>query len=172
MSEQAIRDAPPRDLGHRRPPATPTSTTRCCGWPTSSTPPATRCARAPRLGAEVLADDDVADSAELSPATYAQAEDDIRAATTGKHGLLARSVELDADALVVRATVLTYRWIDELQDAAYRRSARSPAARSATSPPRWRSAARSSRPASSRPTPSTATASRPTSTSSPRATPS
>jgi hypothetical protein len=73
-----------------------------------------------RLGAEILADDDVADSAELSPATFAQAEEDIRAATTGKQGLLTRSVELDADALVVRATVLTYRWIDELQDAAYK----------------------------------------------------
>ena len=35
-------------------------------------------------------------------------------------GLLTRSVELDADALVVRATVLTYRWIDELQQAAYK----------------------------------------------------
>ncbi|WP_248579912.1 hypothetical protein [Nocardioides sp. InS609-2] len=73
-----------------------------------------------RLGAEVLGDDDVSSSAPLSPATFAEAEDDIRAATTGKHGLLTRSVELDADALVVRATVLTYRWIDELQEAAYK----------------------------------------------------
>lgn len=73
-----------------------------------------------RLGAEVLADEDVAASGELSPATWAQAEEDVRAATTGKRGLLTRSVELDADALVVRATVLTYRWIDELQDAAYK----------------------------------------------------
>ena len=72
-----------------------------------------------RLGAEILADDDVVDSGELSKATWAQAEEDIRAATTGKDGLLTRSVELDADALVVRATVLTYRWIDELQEAAY-----------------------------------------------------
>ena len=32
---------------------------------------------------------------------------------------MTRSVELDADALVIRATVLTYRWIDELQQAAY-----------------------------------------------------
>jgi hypothetical protein len=62
----------------------------------------------------------VAESAELSPPTFAVAEDDIRSATTGKHGLLTRSVELDADALVVRATVLTYRWIDELQEAAYK----------------------------------------------------
>jgi hypothetical protein len=73
-----------------------------------------------RLGAEILADEDVAASGELSPATWAQAEEDVRAATTGKQGLLTRSVELDADALVVRATVLTYRWIDELQDAAYK----------------------------------------------------
>lgn len=73
-----------------------------------------------RLGAEILGDDDVVDSGELSRATWGQAEEDIRAATTGKHGLLTRSVELDADALVVRATVLTYRWIDELQEAAYK----------------------------------------------------
>ncbi len=72
------------------------------------------------LGAQILADDDVTDSSELSPATFNQAEEDIRAATTGKHGLLSRSVELDADALVVRATVLTYRWIDELQAAAFK----------------------------------------------------
>jgi hypothetical protein len=73
-----------------------------------------------RLGTEILADDDVVDSGELSPATWGEAEEDIRAATTGKSGLLTRSVELDADALVVRATVLTYRWIDELQEAAYK----------------------------------------------------
>ncbi|SEC13915.1 hypothetical protein SAMN04489844_1754 [Nocardioides exalbidus] len=73
-----------------------------------------------RLGSEILGDDDVVDSGELSKATWGQAEEDIRAATTGKHGLLTRSVELDADALVVRATVLTYRWIDELQQAAYK----------------------------------------------------
>ena len=71
------------------------------------------------LGAEVLRDDAVADSADLSSASHARAEEDIRAATTGKHGLLSRSIELDADALVVRATVLTYQWIDELRDAAY-----------------------------------------------------
>ena len=73
-----------------------------------------------RLGAEILGDDDVVDSGELSKATWGQAEEDIRSALTGKHGLLTRSVELDADALVVRATVLTYRWIDELQQAAYK----------------------------------------------------
>lgn len=72
------------------------------------------------LGAQVLGDDDVADSAELAPRTFQQAEADILDATTGKHGLLGRSTEFDADALIVRATVRTYRWIDDLQDAAYR----------------------------------------------------
>ncbi|MBO0845162.1 MAG: hypothetical protein J2P22_07075 [Nocardioides sp.] len=73
-----------------------------------------------RLGVEVLGDEDVSASEALSTATYATAVDDIRAATSGTNGVLTRSIELDADALVVRATVLTYRWIDELQDAAYR----------------------------------------------------
>ncbi|GAA2132323.1 hypothetical protein [Nocardioides bigeumensis] len=73
-----------------------------------------------QLGETVLRDDDVAASEELSPRTYAQLEEDVRHATTGKHGLLARSVELDADALMIRATVLTYRWIDDLQEAAYK----------------------------------------------------
>ena len=72
-----------------------------------------------RLGDDVLRDPSVAESAELSPETLAQAEADVRAATTGRQGLLGRSVELDADALMVRATVRTYRWIDELQHAAY-----------------------------------------------------
>lgn len=73
-----------------------------------------------RLGEAILADDDVTASAPLSPRTWEDAEAEIRSATLGKHGLLNRSLELDADALAVRATVLTYRWIDELQDVAYR----------------------------------------------------
>jgi hypothetical protein len=71
------------------------------------------------LGADVLGDPAVHESADLCPRTWAPAEDAVRAATLGKHGLLSRSLELDADALVLRATVLTYRWIDELQAAAY-----------------------------------------------------
>lgn len=71
------------------------------------------------LGTEVLRDEAVAGSAELSRVTHGRAEEDIRVATTGKQGLLSRSIELDADALVVRATVLTYQWIDDLRDAAY-----------------------------------------------------
>lgn len=73
-----------------------------------------------RLGAEILRDDDVTQSAELSPKTWKLAEEDVRAASTGKHGLLNRGIELDADALVVRATVLTYQWIDDLQTAAFK----------------------------------------------------
>ncbi len=72
-----------------------------------------------RLGTEIVADPAFADSEPLSPTTHARAEEDVLAATTGRRGLLTRSVELDADALVVRATVLTYRWIEELQEAAY-----------------------------------------------------
>ena len=73
-----------------------------------------------RLGDEVLRDEAVTGSAEVSPLTWRTAEDEIRSATTGKHGLLTRGVELDADALMVRATVLTYRWIDDLAQAAAR----------------------------------------------------
>ncbi len=72
-----------------------------------------------KLGAEILRDEAVAESSALSKPTFDAAADDIRSATTGTRGLLTRSIELDADALVVRATVLTYRWIDELQEAAY-----------------------------------------------------
>jgi hypothetical protein len=71
------------------------------------------------LGTEILRDAALADSADLAKPSHARTEEDVRAATTGKRGLLYRSVELDADALVVRATVLTYQWIDELRDAAY-----------------------------------------------------
>lgn len=73
-----------------------------------------------RLGDRILAEPEVADSAPVAPRTWKDAEDEIRHATSGKGGLLGRSVELDADALVLRATVLTYRWIDDLQDAAYK----------------------------------------------------
>ncbi len=72
------------------------------------------------LGTSVLTDEAVADSAELSPRTYQAVEDELRALGSGRHGLLTRGVELDADALMVRSTVLTYRWIDELQEAAYK----------------------------------------------------
>jgi hypothetical protein len=73
-----------------------------------------------RTGQEILRDPDVSESADLSRKTYDVATESIEAAALGRGGLLGRSLELDADALAVRATVLTYRWIDELQTAAYR----------------------------------------------------
>lgn len=72
------------------------------------------------LGPRLLADEEVAPSGELSPATWREVTDEVLAATTGKHGLLARSTALEADALALRATVLTYRWIDDLRDTAAR----------------------------------------------------
>jgi hypothetical protein len=60
-----------------------------------------------KVGSEVLDDPAVAESAPLAPGTFADAEEEVRAATSGRHGLLSRSLELDADALVLRATVLT-----------------------------------------------------------------
>lgn len=71
------------------------------------------------LGTLIVKDSSFVESAGLAPRTHAEAEDAVRDATTGKHGLFARSIELDADALVLRATVLTYQWIDELQAAAF-----------------------------------------------------
>lgn len=70
------------------------------------------------LGAEILADDEVTSSAELSAKTWEPAEEEIRAATSEKSGVLGLGQALEADALSVRATVQTYRWIDELQAAA------------------------------------------------------
>lgn len=73
-----------------------------------------------RVAQDVLRDPDVTDSAELSPRTYDATTESLESAALGRGGLLGRSLEMDADALAVRATVLTYRWIDELQTAAYR----------------------------------------------------
>jgi len=72
------------------------------------------------LGPAVLADEDFTASEELSAASFTEAAHDILAATSGRGGLLERSTELDADALVIRATVQTYRWIDQLQAVAER----------------------------------------------------
>lgn len=69
---------------------------------------------------EVLVHPDVSGTAPLSPRTWARAEDELRALTVGPQGLLGRSTDLEADAVVLRATAETYRWIDDLQSTAYR----------------------------------------------------
>jgi len=68
----------------------------------------------------VLTEPDVADSAVLAPRTWREVEEQVRATTAGRHGLLAHADELEADAVVVRSTLATYRWIDDLQAAALR----------------------------------------------------
>ncbi|WP_141014635.1 hypothetical protein [Nocardioides sambongensis] len=70
-------------------------------------------------GHAILAEPDVADSAPLSTATWATAEQELRAALDGPSGLLRRAEDLDVDATALRATVHTYRWIDDLQAVAY-----------------------------------------------------
>lgn len=71
------------------------------------------------LGSRVLADPDVADSAELSRDTWRELEEQVRT-LSGPSGLDGHALELDLDALAVRATVLTYQWIDDLQSLAER----------------------------------------------------
>lgn len=69
------------------------------------------------LGRDSFADPAVAATAEVSPATYAAAE---RALTEAARSTLDLAVELDADTTMLRATVLTYHWIEGLQQAAGR----------------------------------------------------
>src|SRR5215510_14356806 len=45
------------------------------------------------LGERVLREQAVAESAELAPSTWSRFDDETRGATTGRHGLLARSEE-------------------------------------------------------------------------------
>lgn len=70
-------------------------------------------------GAAILTEPDVIDSAPLGEATWTTFEDELRGAVSGPSGLLRRAADLDADATALRATVHTYRWIDDLQAAAY-----------------------------------------------------
>ena len=76
--------------------------------------------RTAETGRAVLADPDVAGTAVLSPSTWEAFAEQLRAATTARGGLVSRALELDADALAVRATVTTYEWIEELRAVAQR----------------------------------------------------
>ena len=98
----------------------PTSTTRCWRWPTCSTPPATRCAPAPASAPRSSPTTTSPTPASCPRRPARRPRRTSAPPPPASSGLLTRSVELDADALVVRATVLTYRWIDELQEAAYK----------------------------------------------------
>ena len=57
------------------------------------------------LGVKVMANGDLVESSVLSPLSFADAEAQVLAATTGAHGLTIRAVGIEADALAVRAVV-------------------------------------------------------------------
>ena len=70
------------------------------------------------LGARTMANPDLAESAILSPVTFAEAEGAVLAATTGPAGVLVESCGWEADALLVRAVVAGFEATDALvQDA-------------------------------------------------------
>ncbi|QSR30939.1 hypothetical protein CFI00_10610 [Nocardioides sp. S5] len=66
------------------------------------------------LGARVVADGDLLESAVLSPLSFADAEVQVLGATAGTDGLAVRAVGIEADALGVRAVVAAFRASDAL----------------------------------------------------------
>jgi hypothetical protein len=66
------------------------------------------------LGARTMADADLAESAALSPLTFAEAECAVLAATTGPDGVLVESLGWEADAVLVRAVVAGLEATDEM----------------------------------------------------------
>lgn len=68
--------------------------------------------------ARLAADPDLVESAPLSPVTFAEAEAAVLDAATGVHGVLVSSVDYEADAVVVRATVHAFEQCDRLVAAA------------------------------------------------------
>ena len=66
------------------------------------------------LGARVAADPALVASAPLSPATFAEAERAVLAATAGPDGVLVESVGWEADAVLVRAVVTAFEDTDRL----------------------------------------------------------
>lgn len=67
----------------------------------------------------VLAEPDLVESAVLSPVTFAEAEARMLVAATGVHGATVSSVEWQADALLVRATVAAFEACDHLVAASF-----------------------------------------------------
>ncbi len=66
------------------------------------------------LGARVMADGDLLESAVLSPLSFGDVELQVLDATTGADGLIVRAVGIEADALGVRAVVSAFRASDSL----------------------------------------------------------
>jgi hypothetical protein len=64
------------------------------------------------LGARTMANPDLAESAILSPLTFAEAEVAVLAATTGPDGVLVESLGWEADAVLVRAVVAAFETTD------------------------------------------------------------
>lgn len=70
-------------------------------------------------GACTLANGDLLESALLSPATFAEAEATVLAATGGPDGVLVESVGWETDAILLRVTIRCFRATDELVHASF-----------------------------------------------------
>lgn len=66
------------------------------------------------LGARIMANGDLLESAILSPGSFADAELQVLDATTGANGLTVRAIGIEADALGVRAVVAAFKASDSL----------------------------------------------------------
>ncbi len=66
------------------------------------------------LGARVMANGDLLESAILSPISFGDAEVQVLDATTGANGLTVRAIGIEADALGVRAVVAAFQASDSL----------------------------------------------------------
>lgn len=66
------------------------------------------------LGARIMANGDLLESAILSPISFADAEVQVLDATTGADGLTVRAIGIEADALGVRAVVAAFKASDGL----------------------------------------------------------
>jgi hypothetical protein len=66
------------------------------------------------LGARVMANGDLLESAILSPISFGDAEVQVLDATTGANGLTVRAIGIEADALGVRAVIAAFQASDSL----------------------------------------------------------
>ena len=66
------------------------------------------------LGARIMANGDLLESAILSPISFGDAELQVLDATTGTNGLTVRAIGIEADALGVRAVVAAFKASDSL----------------------------------------------------------